>query len=145
MRISSFPRAERDRPTDGNEFGLENRRAQGCRDEPRAVVPVTWTKSECSPWCGETDWPERGEGQEEDSAGHAAERVDQRRAARNRVGDVRCAGATRVHRQHAKIGRDMLRLMRISRLVDRKLGCQLVRRETGLVRRAFLVPVLERN
>ena len=44
-----------------------------------------------------------------------------------------------------EIERDMLRLMRISRLVDRKLGCQFVRRETDLVRRTFLAPVLERG
>ena len=50
-----------------------------------------------------------------------------------------------MHREHVEIKRDVVRLMRISRLVFWKLGCQSVGREADLVRRAFLAPVLERN
>lgn len=122
----------------------EQARSQRC-DQARGVVPAKRIKSECSPGCGKPGSPARGKGQEEDSARHAAERVDQRRAVRNRAGDARREVATRLYRGQIEFEPAMLRLTRISRLFDRKLGSPLVRRETDLVRLAFLAPILERN
>ena len=49
------------------------------RGDQERMLTVVW----------QNDWPVRGEGRQEDSTVYAAERVDQRRAARNRLGGVR--------------------------------------------------------
>jgi hypothetical protein len=130
---------------DGNVFALENRHAHSRCDKPRQVVPDTGTKSECSRWCGVTD------GQSEARARRKIQQVMRQSEWISAELPGTGSGAydepvrPECSESRARSNGTCCDLGGFPASSTRKLGCQLVRRETALVRRAFLALVLKRN